>query len=118
MDFEAAKHQRDRRLRRLLLVAVYESRGEALPLGARTAIYAAEAAAGNGQGFEDDQHAVQLIQDLADKELVRRDVVGLRVHQRLRPEHVTLRITDKGSRLIREQIAPDPDVYDDRLEVN
>ncbi len=115
-DFDKGKTARDRRLRRALLDALYHSRQS--PRGGlhgRPLVDLVQATAPAGSGFEDDGHAVQLIRDLSNKGLVAEELLTRRRGETFGPEHLFVRITDKGSMLVREQVPADPDVDDDRI---
>jgi hypothetical protein len=121
-DFgDRAKEDRDRRLRASLLRTAYNARTS--PTGGisgRTLIVVVSADTAAEMGFEDDAHAVALLRDLRSKGLL--DLVAdkqRRLHQgeKLSPDHLALCITDKGSMLVREQIPADPDVWDQRQEI-
>jgi hypothetical protein len=118
MDFEAANKSRDRRLRRALLFTVHSARGSITGgIGGQTLLDVAQAGCADDRGFEDNDHAIQLIRDLENKGLAIVRIAGMRRHQRIQPMHLHVRITDKGSRLINETEPPDPDIDDERVIV-
>jgi len=67
--------------------------------------------------FEDDAHAMRLIRELVNKGLIAEERLTQRKFERFGPEFVFLRITDRGSMLLREEIPVDPDVDDERITI-
>lgn len=114
---DAMTKSRDKRLRRQLLYVLYLCR-ESPQGGAngRTVTGTVAEDLDEEMGFESDEHAVQLIRDLALKGLLTEEKLARRRTERFGPQHLFLRITDKGSMLLREEIPIDPDVYDERIE--
>lgn len=118
MDFERAKNLRDRRLRRSLLFTLHASRHSATGgINGQTLADVVESACADGQGFEDGDHLIRLVRDLENKQMAAVQVGGLRRGQRLRPDHLHVKVLDKGSRLMNETEPPDPDIDDERIEV-
>lgn len=117
LDFdEPLKRDRDRRLRRKLLDVLYLSRGAPLGgLNGRPLVIATDNSMAPGLHLEDDRHAMDLIRDLENKGLV---TVERKMRPRgtsFGPDHIVVKITDRGSQLCREAIDPDPDVHDQRV---
>lgn len=117
IDFdEPLKRERDRRLRRSLLEVLYLARGTAPLRGVsgRRAVASVEQSIVSDMRFESDCHAVQLLQDLADKGLVSLERKTRRKGEAVTPDHLFARVTDAGARLYREEAPADPDVWDPR----
>lgn len=116
MDFGYANRRRDRRLRKLVLLALHASRGET-PTGqlpARRVVDLVDSVARGSQRFESDRHALQLIADLEAKAYLAKEVRGLRRDEAFGLDHLWLKVTATGVSLVEQSIAPDPDVDDDR----
>jgi hypothetical protein len=108
--------KRDRRLRRRLLEALYESRVSPMGgIGGRTAVDVIDSAMPEDQRFDNDDHALALLIDLRDGGYVEMLDRRTRKLQRWCVDYMFLKITDKGSRLIREEIPVDPAIEDERL---
>jgi hypothetical protein len=113
---EKAILERDRRLRRQLLFALYLSLNapKAGMYGAALVTNVNEVADA-GMEFDDADHALRLMRDLANKGLILEQRLTRRRGQAFGPEFLFLRITDRGAQLCREEIEPDRDIYDDRV---
>lgn len=115
IDFDGpARKERDRRLRRSMLEMLYLCRGTAPRRGvsARSVLVTVDASAVSDMRTESDRHGLQLLHDLAAKGLIELERGVRRKGEDPTPDTVFCRITDAGSRLYREEAAPDPDVYD------
>ena len=117
MDFDAANKARDRRLRRGLLQALHNARNAPRRGMYGHALRDVVGGVGMPDQFEDDDHLIRLARDLVNKGLAGEEVEGLRRGQRLAAHHLFLRVTDKGSDLINEDIPPIAGVDDERVEV-
>lgn len=115
MIHDQANLKRDRRLRRRLLNTLHGARVG--PLGGLHGRKLAELVDGNSppaQGFEGDSHAEGLLQDLVAKSLIAKEDLRKRRSQSYGLDYLLYRITAKGSSLVEETGAPDPDIEDDR----
>ena len=117
MTSEQAKQERDRRLRKSLLstLDLAKKYSPTRGLSGRNLVVQAESNVVRDMRFEDDAHAMSLIRDLVNKGLAEEELLTRRRGQSFGPEFVVVRITDKGSMLVREQIPVDPDVWDERI---
>lgn len=117
MNLEQANRERDRRLRRLLLTALDGAKRHGIrgDLDGITLRDVAQAGLPDAQAFEDELHCIGLIRDLVGKSFAAEEVVNLRRGQRVGLAHLRVRITDRGSMLLRESIEPDPDIDDERV---
>src|SRR5260221_5144105 len=115
---EHASRERDGRLRRRLLAALFECRTS--PSGWTGALKLrdmADSVAADDQRFQTEQHCVALLRDLAIKRLAeerrksqkRGQVFGLR--------HLKYRIRAAGLDLHLEAVPPDPLIDDDRVDL-
>jgi hypothetical protein len=115
MDFDAANKKRDRRLRRRLLSTLHAARVS--PRGglhARQLVEIVAAAVPPADRFEDDGHAIGLLQDLVNKGLATLTDERTRRSQAFGLDYLFAAITNRGSMLLNETIEPDPDVDDER----
>lgn len=116
MDFDAANLKRDRRLRRRLLQTLHAVRVS--PRGGlhgRRLIEIVEATLSPGELFESDDHAIGLLKDLEAKGYATlADERKYPQRQRYSLDWLFAAVTDRGSMLIRETMARDPDVADAR----
>lgn len=117
MDFEASKRERDRKLRRKLLSVLNIARATS-PTGR----YGGESLmdeANDGLGFdrqiESERHAIGLLRYLVDAGYAEEHMLTRRRTETFGLRHVEFRITDKGARLLAEQIEPDPLIDDERI---
>ncbi len=116
---QRANFERDKRLRRSLLSALDGAKvhGISGDLDGITLRDVVACALPDGQGFEDDAHAIGLIRDLRNKGLVEEQIVGMRRGQRVGLSHMRLKITARGSSLLNETLPVDPDIDDERVAV-
>jgi hypothetical protein len=112
---DQAKIKRDRRLRRRLLEALQDSRVAPLAgMYGRALVDIVHGYASPSQGFEDDTHAIGLLQDLVNKGLILRADKRSRRSQPFGLDHLLYAITASGSSLLAETAGPDKDIDDDR----
>jgi hypothetical protein len=112
-----AAMQRDRRLRRHLLTALYKCLSS--PSGWTGAIKLQDIVNGLAppdQGFEDDEHCLGLLRQLQIKGLIEERKTPRRRDERFGLRHVEYRILALGLSLHNESAPPDPDIDDDRVE--
>jgi hypothetical protein len=113
---EGAEKQRDRILRKKMLfilsLCTSSPRGG---MGGRQLLMNVAEDVADGLGFESDDHAMRLIRDLVNKRLVTEEILERLRGRIFGPEHLFLRITDAGSRLIRRVAPIDPDIDDERV---
>jgi hypothetical protein len=108
--------KRDCRLRRQIVNALFNSRASAMGgLGGRTLVDLIDSVMPEDQKFEDDNHALALLIDLRDGGYVELIDRRTRKLQRWGVDAMFIRVTDKGSRLCREEIPVDPSIEDERL---
>lgn len=111
-----AAMQRDRRLRRHILAALYRCLSS--PSGWTSAIKLQDivnALAPSDQGFEDAEHCLGLLRGLQIKGLVEERKTTRRRQERFGLQHVEYRILAPGLSLYNESAPPDPDIDDDRI---
>lgn len=113
---EQARKDRDRRLRRSVLEVLYLCRGTAPLRGisGRAVRLQVDGSVVSELRTESDRHLLELLHDLQAKGLINVERGVRRKNEDPTPDTVFARITDAGSRLYREEAAPDPDVYDPR----
>lgn len=118
MDHEQANRERDKRLRRSILTALQNAKRYGIngDLDGITLRDVVNAGLPEQQGFEDEQHMIGLVRDLVGKAMVDEQRKDLRRGERYGLRHMRLKILDKGTRLLNETIAPDPDIDDERVE--
>jgi hypothetical protein len=117
IDFDQGfARERDRKLRHALLEVLHLARGVApiKGLSGRRLVMQAEQSFVEDLRFDGDRHAMQLLQDLADKGLIVLERAPRPKRQDVTPDYVFARLTDKGGRLCRGEADPDPDVWDPR----
>ena len=113
---ETNKRHRDRRLRRAMLVLLYETRGTAGGwIGGQLLVDLYGSQSMRRERCEDEAHQAALLHDLILKEVA--DVRDARVykHEKQSLETSEYRITAKGVSLIDETIPADPDIEDQRI---
>lgn len=121
MDFDAAKNLKNDKLRRKLLDTLYFSRNAPRGgLSGGSLVDNVESNVGDGRGFESESHAMELIRDLANKKMAIIQSTSpskLRLNSALfAPDHIFVRITDRGTMLIEKRIPPEPGIHDDRAD--
>ena len=114
MDFEQAKRERDRRLRRALLSALHFAQ-KMNPSGFSGGMFLMDAAGPGSDGFEGPTHALELLRQLVSKGLAEERLKVRRRGELFGLQHCEYRITAKGDSLWLETIPPDPDIDDDRV---
>lgn len=117
IDLEQARKDQDARRRRDLLESLYIIRGSS-PTGGVNGVELARLAECNGvdRRFEDERHALTMIEDLVMRGYVTKTTRLIRRGERFGLRHVALvKITDKGANLYNELIDPDPLVWDERV---
>jgi hypothetical protein len=118
IDFNAARKIRDRRLRRALLVGLYETRGVGRGvLVGRSLVDTVNLTRHGDQRFVDDEHALALLRDMINKGYVAEHALTRRKGEERGLDNVEYAIAATGTALIEESIDPDPDV-DDLREVD
>jgi hypothetical protein len=119
MDFERAQRERDKRLRRLLLMAMDSAKamGPTGELNGITLRDVVVAGLPDAEQFEDDTHCIALIRELVGKGMAQERRRTLRRGERFGLVHMQLKITDRGAGLLRERpdIPQDPDIDDERI---
>ena len=108
--------QRDRRLRRRLLVMLHESRGNSFG-GWVSAQYLFDMTTGFAPAQErprDDRHLVNLLRDLVSGGYATERDERERASQPFSAYYLSFRITHGGSGLITEALPPDAQIEDDR----
>lgn len=115
---ERAKHQRDKRLRAKMLMALYMASRTAPTgrIGARLLKDMVEGIAGAGDGFEGDDHALGLMRDLRGAALAEEKQITRRVGQGFGLDFCEYGITAEGVALHTQASKQHPLVWDDRIE--
>jgi hypothetical protein len=117
MDAETVKLVLERRLRRRILQLLQDCQAFAPQGGLHGSMVrrTLDDAAPPAQQFDGDDQCVVLLRELGSKGLITLDDQRTHTRQRFGLDHLFARITDKGSRLLREAAPPDPDVEDERI---
>jgi hypothetical protein len=119
IDFDRGRSKRDERLRRRILFTLNLARGIS-PTGGLSGQRLMDETDGeisvSDSGYESANHFMQLCRDLRNHQLVTELTNNNRRRgQAFGPEHVSYRITAKGTQLIEEQIPPIAGIDDDRI---
>ena len=110
---DLANIKRDQRLRAKLLQCLYGARSS--PLGGLSGRFLLDVIdSPPTQGFEDEQHARGLLQDLVAKLLVEKTDKRTRRTQVYSIDYLFFKILAKGVSLVEQTIPPDPDIDDER----
>lgn len=113
---ENAQKQRDRRIRRRLLAALHQMRGNESD-GWATGQFLVDAVSGYVPRDEvpsDEDHALNLLRDLVNGGYAEERDDREYIQQPFGLRYMSYRVTHKGSQLWLEYLEPDPMIEDDR----
>lgn len=115
LDIEHAKRERDKRLRRGLLFALYTNRRSSCWTVGRTLRDLFSPASTSRDKLDDDRHAEQLLTDLVSHGVAESNDTRTHKTQRQSFDYMEYRITAKGTDLIDEAIPAIPSIDDPRI---
>jgi hypothetical protein len=116
-DFEVAKLERDKRLRRKILwtLRIVMGVNGSMEAGGRFILDQVNGIMPPGQQIEDDEHAVRLLRELKQYGLVEERDARKRKEQRFGLDWLQYKISGEGLALLNESRAPHPEVWDERM---
>jgi hypothetical protein len=106
----------DRRLRRLLLTAIFEARVTPSGwVGATTLHLMVNSESPEGMQFQNEVHCIGLLRDLTIKGLIEERQKDRLLNEPFGLKHLEYRMRSQGLSLHLESAPPDPDIDDDRI---